>query len=140
METKLEKLTTPIGDFYIERGLPNEAMKMNKQECVDFIVKAMYTCFDEKVVRDRDRSGIFDIQRDRFSNALKENGFYLENAVPEGLNESRYRVCLCSEDDQGFVQLKTVCFLRYVTGIYYGRLVQLKDEFGRKIGSIGRIG
>lgn len=113
---------------------------MNKQECVIFVMRTMYECFDEKVVRDGDRSRAFNVQRDRFSITLRENGFYLEKVDPEGLNETRYRVCLYSEDDQGFIQLKTVCFLRYVTGIYYGRLVQLKDEFGGKIGSIGRIG
>lgn len=28
METKLEKLTTPIGDFYLERGLPDIALQL----------------------------------------------------------------------------------------------------------------
>lgn len=114
--------------------------KKTQNECVDTIKHLMRLSFDEEVVLNKDNRAEYRNQRDRFEASLKSNGFCLLETNPIGLNESRYEICFFEQDESGFKEKKVVCYVRYVTGVFFGRIIQLTDELGAELDCIGRIG
>lgn len=75
----------------------------------------------------------------RFKTYIQNEGLHLVEISADSLNCRRYNICLFEEDKDGFRIQKTICVFRYVTGIYGGALVQLKDDNNLNICSKGHI-
>lgn len=75
----------------------------------------------------------------RFKTYIQNEGLHLVEISADSLNCRRYNICLFEEDKDGFVTQKNICIFRYVTGIYGGALVQLKDDNNLNIHSKGHI-
>lgn len=74
-----------------------------------------------------------------FKHYIQDEGLHLVEISADSLNCRRYNICLFEKDKDGFTIQKTICVFRYVTGIYGGALVQLKDDDNFNICSKGHI-
>lgn len=69
----------------------------------------------------------------------KQLGLKFVEVRPDSLNCDRYWIAKYDYDEDGFMIQKNICIYRKVIGVYGGCLVQLKDENGKELASLGRI-
>ena len=78
-------------------------------------------------------------EESEFKQYVERLGLRFIPTDPESLNCVMYWIAKYDYDDEGFMIQKNVCIYRRITGVYGGCLVQLKDENGKELASLGRI-
>lgn len=78
-------------------------------------------------------------QISQFKADITAQGLKLIEIPADSLNGRRYYISVIEKDKEGFFLQKNICVFRYVTGVYGGTLVQLKDDNNLNICSKGHI-
>ena len=78
-------------------------------------------------------------EESKFEGCVEQLGLKFVPTDPDSLNCRMCWIAKYDYDDEGFMIQKNICVYRRVTGVYGGCLVQLKDENGKELASLGRI-